>query len=253
MTIAYYGSFPCKVREAVSDSDLLRMESARGRANAALEVMRRDPANKSKPESEWSFKLVIRRPEGPEITEQRIQDLLLEAAPLDQLAVHCAKCPANIRAADFGCGGDIHYPLSEQAERWLLARLPADLSSGVGLLLKQAIADHGYDGAVIEASRHRKDLYEARIALHREWDDPAKTRITSSQILHMTFALGNLPPTHARLIAYYLGFINDRGFPADSPENLPQPKDDRCIVELKYFFLTAALAGAGDVPMMIDA
>ena len=256
MAIDYYGSFPCKVRETVSDVDLLRMEKARNRAAITLDLMRNDPhVDKSKPETDWTFKTVVIGPSGPRQTEMRISDCLAEGAPLESLARNCLGCHANVRSRDFGCGGAIHYPLSAQAERWLVSRLPDDLHSPRGHLLTLAIADFKYDGAGIDAARGRNELYESSVPIERRWGGffSKKTRITSSQILHMAFAVGSIQAAHAKLIAYFLGFLNDSFAVADSPADSPQPSDDDRTKELKFFFATAALAGTSDVPLFIDA
>lgn len=256
MSIDYYASFPCKVREAISDSDLLRMEKARNRANAVLDIMRKNPnTDKSKPEIDWTFQTVVLRPDGPQETQMRIGDLLAEAAPLDSLKQHCQNCPANVRNQDFGCGGGIHYPLSASTERWLVSRLPDDLKSARGTLFTHAIADFKYDGAYIDAARGRKELYDSSTPAERKWGSffSKKTRITSSQILHMAFGVGNLSPGHAKLVAYFLGFLNDDFSPKDTLADLPQPGDERGVAEMKYFFTVAALAGINNVSVLVDA
>lgn len=256
MAIDYYATFPCKVRETISDADMLRMEKARDRANMVLDLMRKDPnTDLTKPESEWTFKTTVLGPDGPQESEIRIADALLEAAPLQELAVHCRDCQVNLQSADFGCGGAIRYPISEQAENWLLSRLPADLNTHAGQLLLRAIADFNYDGACIDAARGRKELYEATTAPERKWGGffSKKTRITSSQILHMTFAVGSLQPTHAKMVAYFLGFLNDAFEVVSTPETMQQVADDDRTIELKQFFSLAALAGANGTSVLVDA
>jgi len=256
MSIDYYGLFPCKVRESISDADLLRMEKARNRADTILDLMRNDPeVDKSIPESEWTFGLRVLGPDGPQETEIRIADVLAEAAPLQELATHCVHCPKNIRSADFGCGGAVHYPITAVAEHWLVSRLPTDLSASAGRLLTQAIADFGYDGAVVDDARVRKELYEADKPQERKWGGffSKKTRITSSQIIQMAFFVGNLQPAHAKMIAWFLGFLNDDSSISDNPLNRPQPDDDNGVIEMKLFFSVAALAGTNNIPVLIDA
>jgi len=256
MAIDYYGSFPCKVREAVSDADLLRMEKAHHRASMVLDLMRGDPqVDRSKPESEWSFNTVVLGPGGPRETEVRISDLLAEAAPLGDLAGNCANCPVNVRSAAFGCGGTISYPITAQAERWLLSRLPADLNAPVGKLLTRAIADFNFDGAPIDAARRRRDLYETDTPCERKWGGflSKKTRITSSQILQMAFGVGSLQSAHAKLVAYFLGYVNDDFRIVNDPLNRPQPGDDNLVVQMKNFLSVAALAGANRASVFIDA
>jgi hypothetical protein len=252
MGIDYYGSFPCKVRKSVSDQDLLRMGKARSRARAALQHAGNAPHNE---DTGLTVQIVVVGREGRQVTEARIHDLLLEAAPLSALAVHCTGCPANIAHTDFGCGGTIHYPISARAEQWLLTRLPDDLKSPAGVLFTHAVTEFGFDGAVIDAVRDRQDFYAAEAAAVREWDRPpnGKLRVTSSQILQMSFTVGSLQPAHAKLVAFFLGFLDEHGFPVDQPENRPLPDDDPSITEMKYFFACAALAGATNVSVMIDA
>jgi hypothetical protein len=254
MAIDYYSSFPCKVREILSDADLLRMEKARNRATVVLDLMRNNPkVDKSKPESEWTFTTVVAGPNGPKETKARISDLLAEAAPLHELATNCSKCPFNVRSADFGCGGAVHYPITARAERWLLSRLPDDLKTPRGLLLTRAIADFNFDGSGIDAARGR--ICESSVPAERKWGSffSRTIRITSSQILHMAFGVGSLQPAHARMVAYFVGFLNDDFSVKNDPENSRQPDDDDITVEMKYFFSAAALAGTNGVPMLVDA
>lgn len=70
----------------------------------------------------------------------------------------------------------------------------------------------------------------------------------------MSFAVGNLQPTHAKLIAYFLGYLSDdfRSI-ADDPNNQPQPGDDDITIEMKLFFSAAALACVNDIPVFVDA
>ena len=161
----------------------------------------------------------------------------------------------NIRSSDFGCGGAIHYPISARAERWLVSRLPADLSTQRGQLLTRAVSDFNFDGEAIDAARARYDLYESKIPLERKWGNffSKKTRITSSQILQMAFGVGNLQSAHARLVAYFVGFVNDDFTAACDPTNSPQSDDDGSIIGLKNFFAVAALAGTSSASVFVDA
>lgn len=138
--------------------------------------------DKNKPESEWTFKTVVLGPNGPQETEMRIFDLLAEATPLETLAQHCTSCPANIRSTDFGCGGAIHYPITAQAERWLVSRLPADLNSVRGHLLTSAIADFSFSGSDIDAARSRKEIYESTVPAIRKWGGFFPRRRRSAQV-----------------------------------------------------------------------
>lgn len=256
MSIDYSGVFPCKVREAVNDADLLRMKKARSQVDIVLKLMRDRSLNQGGlPEPEWTFMLRQAGAEGVKDTKVRVGDLLAESAPLARLSPNCMNCPMNVRATDFGCGGGIQYPISARAEEWLISRLPDELNSPAGVLLKRAIQDFGYDGAGIDAARSRKELYEASAPAVRKWGGwfSRRTVITSSQILHMVFGVGSLQPVHAKLVAYFTGFVDDAFKTISGDAERPSPSDDIGVAGMKSFFLTAALAGEHGVGVLIDA
>ena len=256
----------CGVREAMSTLDLLRMKKARDQANTALNWMRIDPTtDKSKPESEWVFKVAVPGASGSKTTEIRIGDLLAESEPLEALAHHCRNCPASVLSRDFSCSGIVHYPITMLGEQWLVSKLPADLDSEAGHFLLRAITDFDYRGVKIDAKRNRKERYEADKPPERKWSSGlSKTiTITSSQILEMAFGVGDyLEPPHATMVAYFLGFVGgDSPEPGDplhlplsnNPLDYPQPEDDECIIELKSFLLAMAWAGVNRCLILVKA
>jgi hypothetical protein len=256
MSVDYYINFPCKVREQVSDEDLLRMEKARNRAQFVLEMMRKDGTKRDTPESEWTVTIKVLGPNGPEMTEAKISDMFAEAAPLDALAVHCPGCPANLRNAAFGCGGAIHYPIERATEEWLLARLPDDISSPTGRLLMDALKEFGFDGKAIDAARARKELYVSDTPVKRTWGNwLSKKAIASSQVLQFLVGVGHLQPAHAKMAAVFFGF-NDVS--PDKPttvsfENSPHPDDIDGVAEFKMFLNAASFAGVHGFELLIDA
>lgn len=256
MSIDYYGQFPCEVRRKVSSADLLRMEKAANRAITVRDLMRQEPAAMAGiPESEWTFKAVVMGPSGPQESTVRIADLLAEAAPLADLSSACKGCPHNVHKRNFGCGGAIRYPISANAEAWLLSRLPSDLKSPAAALLMRAIDDFGYDGADIDRARSRKELYELDRPLQRKWGGlfTRKATVTSSQILQMAFGLGSLQPAHAKMVAYFAGYVDDQFQAMTSAAELPAPEDDTIVAEMKLFLLVAARAGTSNTGVYIDA
>lgn len=157
--------------------------------------------------------------------------------------------------ADFGCGGAIRYPTSAEAGAWLLSRLPDDLESPAGVLLMRAIKDFGYDGAAIDQERGRKELYELDAPLRRTWGGSfaRKLGVTSSRFLQMTFGLGSLQPVHAKMVAYFAGYVDDRFQAVATAVDAPAPGDDAVVAEMKRFFLAAARAGTHHAGVYIDA
>jgi hypothetical protein len=256
MAVDYFVQFPCKVREQVSDPQLLQMLKARDRANAVLDAMRKNPATDlSKPESEWSVVLRVQGPNGVVDRPVKIHEMLVEARPLDVLSVHCDTCPANLRRTAFGCGGAIHYPISQEAEEWLLSRLPDKLSGAVGTLLLQAIADFKIDGRSIDSARARNDLYALKAPMERKWGGflSRKTDINSSQLMQILLGVGSMQAAHAKMVALFFGFLTDTFHIDERPANKPIQGDNNCVNEFKLFLAAAALAGASNVPLLIDA
>lgn len=254
MTIDYYGRFACKVREEVSDNDLLRMEKAKNRAEAVLELMRADPKNQGTSESDWSFAVVVTKPSGQERQQLRVAEVLEEAAPLAKLSVHCEGCPFKIDPRPFGCGGAIRYPISASTETWLMSRLANDLSSLAGTLLTRAIHELAYDGAGFETVRRQGKAFESPRAVVRKWGGFfSRTTINSNQLFHMLFGVGHLSPGHAKFAALILGFVDDSGQLVLGPAERSSSEDDAGVAGMKQFLRTMALAGTRGVEVFIDA
>jgi hypothetical protein len=194
-------------------------------------------------------------PAGATETTVKLHDLLQDPAPLDTLAVNCRGCQANLQNRDFGCGGAIHYPITAAAEQWLLSRLPDDLNSPRGRFLTRALKDLNFDGAAIDAARSRKELYAAARPVERKWGGSifSRTRLTSSQVLHVLIGSGSLEPTHAKFVAYFLGFMTEAFAIDDSPNNQPSSTDEPRIAELKRFMSAVAFAGQHGVTLLVDA
>src|SRR4051812_40633572 len=78
----------------------------------------------------------------------------LADGPFDE-ATHLASCPSCKLLGRFGCVGELPTPLPAPVEKWLVERLPQDLESVSGFLLRKAIGDFGYDGARARELRKR--------------------------------------------------------------------------------------------------
>lgn len=256
MSLDYYIQYPCKVRESVSDEELLQMQKSKNRAEYVLDLMRNDPKTDTNiPESEWTFLVMVQRPEGLEEKRVKIVDLLAESAPLQSLSTNCKECAANILHIDFGCGGAINYPLTAITEKWLISRLPDDINSQAGNLLQMAISDFNFDGKAIDASRNRKDLYESSKPEIRKWGSffSKKTNVSSSQILHMIMQVGHLQPSHAKLVAYFLGYINDSFEYVEKSENQPNSNDGRGVGQFKALLMALLFAGTNECSVFVDS
>lgn len=256
MAIDYWVQFPCEVRRQAGDEKLAEMIKAKDRATISLAFLRETPGpHHNLPESEWSVTYVQLFPEGPREMKLRVADLFAKAEPLKKLAEHCHGCPfAQLRGGvDFGCGGAIHYPVFPQAEEWLVSRLPDDPKSMAGQILFRAVSDLKFDGADINASRSRDELYVAKKPAVRKWGGFLGKKITSSQILQMMFDVGNYDATHAKLLALFLGYVDEQFLLTTRSDNIPSPTDHPNTAEFKKFLLAVACAGYHGCPVLVSA
>jgi hypothetical protein len=138
----------------------------------------------------------------------------LAETPIDE-AAHAANCPScALLGRPLGCVGLIPAPLSARVEEWLVARLPSEIESVGGFLLRKAIGDFGYDGA------RARDLRRAgRLAAPGPFErhyGPFFRRfvVSSEQILEELLCAGDIAPSHALAVLMHLSAIEvDGGVP----------------------------------------
>jgi hypothetical protein len=161
--------------------------------------------------------------------------LLAQCAELEPLAAHCRGCAAS-GGVEFGCHRRISYPIAEEAEAWLMARLPPSLECTAGALLTRAIRELGWDGA--GAGRMRAaGFFESRAPYGVRWRrDDHTVEVSSDQIFQMMFLVGDLEPSHCVMVALTLGVI---------------PHDTE-LAALKDPARRAALLAAADLPVQSD-
>jgi hypothetical protein len=136
-----------------------------------------------------------------------------------------------------------------------MSRLPESITSNTGKLLLQAIADFGYDGKVVDAARQRKELYELSTPIERVWGGgffSRKVRVTSSQIVQMLWMVGTMQSAHAKMMAYFLGFLDD-GYSTISGAGQPTKEDDAGTLQFKAFIAALAFGGVHGHSVLIDA
>ena len=150
----------------------------------------------------------MRKPGGDSARGVTLQDLLDEAAPLDEVAGHCGACPAGL-SREFACHRRIRYPIPEHVEQWLMARLPTHLGCTAGALLVRGLGEFGWDGAPAAKLRAAGTTYfESRVAYGVRWESAdGNIEISSDQLFQMMFMVGNLAPTHCLMLALFLGVI----------------------------------------------
>ena len=250
MGIDYIVDFGCAPKDALTVEGMMIRMKSRDRAERIIDLYRaqgdyREPA-------EMGFEMIRRTPDGEEeIQVVVVQDLLDMAAELAPWERYCDGCPANHLATRFGCAGYINYPITDQAERWLLAQLPDNNHPLPFLLLQKAMREMGYTGQGAGPLR-------AQEAVFLENMEPEERviegfRITGDQVFELLFLSGPIRPAHATMLLQFFGGISP-DLDADTIMQMAVPPsqewidehipfqhqimgdDDPSIVSLKQYF-----------------
>jgi hypothetical protein len=101
--------------------------------------------------------------------------------------------------------------LSARVEEWLVQRLPEDIESVGGFLLRKAIGDFGYDGGRARELRAQGRL-EAAGPFERHYGPFFRRFVVSSeQLLEELLCAGDIAPSHALAVLMHLGAIEVDG------------------------------------------
>ena len=222
MAFEYMLQYPCKVKEAITPEDLV--EQVKLRAVAESIQAKRQADGDTQLASEVSITRRLTGPDGEQTdTEVTLQALLDQTAGLAAYEPLCTDCPASVGGGPFGCYQSINYPIEAQTEKWLLARLPADLESSAGRLLRKLVTDLQCDGATFAALRNSPVHTVSRRADTRSWGGLlSKWRLTSDQLLEMMLAHEGLQPVQSAVLSLLLGTI-----PHDTPSEALRDAEDR--------------------------
>ncbi|MEL6180094.1 MAG: hypothetical protein AAFS10_14135 [Myxococcota bacterium] len=210
----------CQAKEALGDGDvragtahILALLRKRNRAAAVMRMMPDTPPN------EVEFVVMVVTPDGPKEHNVNAGSLLAEAAALDEHAMGCASCPANVLGQPYGCFGFVPYPIPAATEQALAERLEPVERLGGHLFIK-ALIDFGYDGSPIRQWRQRGLLEEDGEAVRPLSD---KLSVTSSVLLQPILAVGGeLGATHCLLVLMWFGALAFDGVVPDDPDD-PAP------------------------------
>jgi len=206
MAIDYVLAMGCEPQRALGVERLVSLHRTRILARTALAHMREDGEQRSPAEIE--VQLTMRKPDGDSARGVSLQDLLDETRPLDEVAPHCATCPAGF-TREFACHRRIRYPIPEHVEQWLMGRLPTHLATTAGALLVRGLSEFRWDGAPAAKLRASGTTYfESRVAYGVRWQgDDGTIEISSDQLFQMMFMVGHLAPTHCLMLALFFGVI----------------------------------------------
>jgi hypothetical protein len=265
MAIDYVIDLNCVPKETLTTDGIIQRLKEEERAQTIIALFRKN--GDERPPSEMGFEFTRSTPSGEE--EHRVivvQELLDHAAELKPLAHHCAGCPANRAGSPFGCIGFIQYPVSTEAEAWMLDRLPVPDEPLVWLLLKQGVEEFKYDGTLVEPLRQMNNVYFA--------DSKVQGRLlgefplNANQLFEMLFAVGHINPNHGALLLLFLHGIR-RDLEANEIMSLgaiaedfetrypflihPEADDDTTVGEIKEFLRALYIAWKLNVKVLVDA
>ena len=193
--------------------------------------------------STLTIKRIRMTPSGQTEEQVSYNDLMAQAAPLDERAKSCAGCPANFLGAPYGCYGALPYPVTAAAESWLVDRLQPAGSPG-GVMLLSAIRDFKYNGAPIARMR-AAGMFELKQPAEKVVEKKlfGSTRVNGDQIFQAFLSVGGaLGATHVWMLLIMLGAVEiDGRIPASSADadlvraalNAKTPDDRRRIAKLQ--------------------
>jgi hypothetical protein len=246
--IDYVVDLDCPPKRAVSVERMVALVKGQNQATTIVEMARR--RGDQRPPEQLSFTRMVMRPEGP--VEERISvgSLLNQSQDLFTHAHHCQGCKANLPGRPFGCYGSVSYPITARSEEWLMSLLPNDLKSPAGHLLRSAVTDLKYTGGMFLGMRPKETFFESRTPIKRKWGSwLSGWTLTSDQLLQMLFGLGNLQPSHCKMMSIILGLIQT----GEASQPPPQATTDDQTGHLAHAVNAVGLAGQLGVNLLVDA
>ena len=230
-------------------------------ARSALAQMRAE--GEERPADQIEVQLTMRKPDGDSARGVTLADMLAETAPLDEVTPLCAACPYGFDH-ELGCHRRIRYPISEAMEVWLMGRLPERLGCTAGALLVRGLGEFHWDGEPVAKLRAAGDtFFESRVAYGVRWQgDDGVIDVSSDQLFQMMFMVGHIAPTHALMLALFLGVLPHDISLHDLKEgdgraralaaSYIEPNADPEIEQLAAFLRALAIAARLDIPILID-
>jgi hypothetical protein len=266
MGVDYLIHYDCEPKRALTIEGLMGRLKGRDRAKAIIDLYRTKGDQRSP--KHMGFEMVRRTADGSEETEIIVvQDLLDAADELIPYEAFCADCPANRARKPFGCTGTLNYPISAQAERWLLKQLPDQQSPLVFILLQKMVREMGYSGAAALPIRAQEGvIFELGDTIERSMDG---YQLSNDQVFEMLFLSGPIQPAHGTLLLQFFGGISP-DLDADVMMQLAVPPsqewiddhtpflhtfgpgDDVSIKAFKEFFHAIYVAYRLGVPLLLD-
>jgi len=209
MALDYILKFPCEVRKHTPEAKLIVLVGYKSIAEFYVaEIHKSDPSLPMETILSYEVHANQLRPDG--VTKQSpmtLEQLFALVQPIEKYTEHCKDCPSNIANRPFGCFAKINYPISKEAEEWLLSRLPTDADDPNLLLLLRFLSDLEIDGHVIDSMRDT--LCELKNPVVRRWESiPNQKQVSSSQIIQMLGFGGKIKSSQAMFYTEVLGLAS---------------------------------------------
>lgn len=121
---------------------------------------------------------------------------------------HRAQCPScRLLDEPYACVGIVPTPLPAEVERWLVDRLPDDLESLPGFLLRKAIGDFDYKGEFGRQLREQELLLAPGPFTRHFGPFFRRFTVSSEQLLEELLGAGDVNPAHGLACLAHLGAI----------------------------------------------
>ncbi len=280
MAIDYIIDKSCAVKEEVGTDGLVDLIKNRNRAAQIFRKLVEDGKSEGEAlETSFSIQMFSAETGQAEVKKVTVRDLFSKTSQLKDLAKSCENCPLS-DGEGFGCYHHINYPISAEAERWLVQLAHAAQAKGLpeSILLK-FILDEEVTGEFF--GRLRKD----ERSMFLQYPEPLevvvkkkllkKTKINTDQILDMLFAIGTMERTHQMFLLFFssgvsisaqepdpttfVGDVQAAAVQSDDGEvrywifNLPPaPSDDLSIQQIKRYFRKVFAAFAVGETLTVD-
>jgi hypothetical protein len=247
MGIDYVVDLDCAPKKTLSTKRIISL--VKGQAQVAAIIDRARRQGDERPAEQLTFTRMLMRPEGTVKEEVSVGALLKQGEELQAHSHHCQGCQANLRGKPFGCYGSISYPITLRAEEWLMSLLPNDLVSPAGHLLRSAVTDLKYTGGMFPQMRQKDIFFESRKPVVRNWGSSSSGwSLISDQLLQMLFGLGNLQPSHCKMMCIILGLIPTGAEPQPLPKATPNDQTE----QFAHAINAVGLAGHLGVNLLVD-
>jgi len=265
MAIDYVVNYLCNPKDQLTTQGILARLKGRAQAQRIIQLYR--DAGDERPIEEMGFELTRSAADGNEENETvMVSQILAASQQLEPLAHHCEGCPANLKREPFGCFNNLNYPLTDNAERWLLLQLPIPEEAPlIWTLLQQHLRELNQQAHQVQEIRESGNYFESKQNPRRRLGEIA---LSGNNLFYFLFMQGHITPSRAAITLLIFGGIPrnvDAGdilkmtpTPPDAAERFPflfQPEpdaDDATISELKAFFAAMYTAWLHNVELLLD-